>query len=437
MPGPGLWRAIALALEFKRDYLAPMEKVFAEYGDYVSFGGKQAPVITVFHPHAVEHVLRKNSRNYLKPMSMAELRPILGKGLLTSDGEEWKKHRQIIAPEFQHKKIESFFLVMQRHLQKMISDWHSRTEPFDVAPEISKTTYGVAGECFFGTDLGDSSDFIYKAIEIASEVVVPRMTIPFNIPLSVPLPSHRRMRKAIREMDRIVYRIIDERMAHSSNAQDVLSRLTRINSDSGAPVLSRTQIRDEVMTLLLAGHETSANALSWTLYLLGKHPSIQDKLRDEVMSVISGPIPAMSELRGLPYAKMVIEESMRLYPPAASIGRQSIAEDEIAGYPIAPNTIVNLVQWTTHRHPDFWEKPNEFIPERFANPDKIHPYAYFPFAAGPRECLGKNMAMIEAIALLAGMIRNFRFQLVSDDVQVRPLITIRPDPGVFMRLSAV
>jgi cytochrome P450 len=436
MPGPGIVSSLNYAFKFRRNYIEPLNQLFAEYGDYVAFTGGP-PVVALFHPEAVEHVLRKNHKNYTKAVAIRELRPVLGNGLLTSEGDEWRTHRQIIGPEFQHKKIAAFFPVMQRHLASLIADWSVAKEPLDVAPAISKTTYAIAGECFFGANIGDTSNIVYKSIETASEVAVRRMALAWNIPLDFPMPAHRRLRRAAQAMDEIVYRIIDERMQHPSDAHDVLSRLTKVNSQTGSPQLNRTQIRDEVMTLLLAGHETTGNVLSWTLYLLGQHPAVQDKLRDEIRAAVTGEIPELHELPDLTYTKMVIEESMRLFPPAAAIGRQAIAEDEIAGYGVAAHTTVNLAQWITHRHPEFWVRPGEFIPERFEGADKFHPYAYFPFAAGPRECIGKHMAMVETTALLAGMIRNFQFQLISDNVTIRPLITLRPEPGVIMKVSRV
>lgn len=429
MPGPGLFETLGLVAKFRKSYLAPMDQLFAKYGDYVMFTGGR-PVVMVSHPDGVEHVLKTNGKNYEKADDMKHLRPFLGNGLLTSNGEEWKEHRKIIAPEFQHKKIDTFFPIMVRHLKDMLTEWRTKSEFFDIAPSISRTTYGIAGECFFGAHVEDTANIVYNSIEIASMVAVKRMASPINWPSWMPFPSYLKSRRAVAEMNEIVFRIIDDRLAMPSDAHDVLSRLTRTQ-------MSREQIRDEVMTLLLAGHETTANALAWTLMLLGLHKKVQDNLRDEVLSVVSSEIPSLEELRTLRYTKMVLEESMRLFPPAATIGRKALAADEICGYAVPAGTNVNLSQWVTHRHPDFWEKPNDFHPERFANPNAHHPFAYFPFAAGPRECVGRNMAMVESIAMLAGMVRNFRFQLAESNISIKALITLRPHPGVFIKLTPV
>lgn len=433
MPGPGVLRSLWLAREYRKNYIVPLKAMFQEFGDYV-LAARRPPVILVFHPLGVEHVLKTNAKNYRKSPNIDELRPMLGLGLLTSEGEMWKEHRRLIGPEFQHKKLLGFYPVIEKHLRKMLESWRVVRDPFDVAPALSKMTYGIAGECFFGADVENSSAVVYQSIERSSRAAVQRMTGIIRLPRAVPLPSNIRARRAVREMDEVVYRIIDDRIKNPSTAEDVLSRLIRLNRDSGEPVLSRTQIRDEVMTLLLAGHETTANALAWALFLLGRNPDIQERLRDELGAAICGDVPTIAEVAKLKYAKMVFEESMRMYPPVAAIGRQPIEADEIGGYPVAPGTIVNLAPWVTHHHPEFWSEPEKFNPERFADPSAHHPFAYFPFALGPRECVGKNMAMMEGLAILAALVKNFRFELCDPNVTPQALITVRPVPGVIMRV---
>lgn len=430
MPGPGFFRSIAIGHASRKNYIPPLFQLFEEYGDFVEFHAF-LPVIMLYHPDSVEYVLKTNQKNYPKADDMNELRPVLGNGLLTSEGEEWRSHRRVIAPEFQHKNMQGLYNIMTRHMERMVAEWRTFTPGVDLAPALSKATYGIAGECFFGTNVESTSKTVYDGIEASSEIAVRRMLMPFKPGYDWPLPSHLRMKRAVSSMNKVVFDIIDDRFAHPKSGEDVLSRLIKTGE------MSRDQIRDEVMTLLLAGHETTANALAWTLYLLGTHTDIQEKLRDEVSAACAGEIPALNELSKMPLAKMVFEESMRLFPPVAGIGRKNLEIDTIGGYAIKRGTKVNLVQWVTHRHPDFWERPNEFLPERFADPSKHHPFAYFPFGGGARECVGKNMAMMEGIALLACIVRNFRIHLMNHDVKPRPLITVRPDPGVIVRLESV
>lgn len=434
LPGPGFLGAVKIAYQASRNYLKPLEDIFADYGDY---SGLQVgpPVAFVFHPDGIQHVLKTNFRNYVKTEDMEHLKPVLGEGLLTSEGEHWREHRKIIGPEFSNKRVEGFYPVIYRHLHTMIREWRDgvgvRDGVLNVSPPISKTTYEIAGECFFGSEVEDSAGTVYHAVEVSSRVAVRRMGSLPKLPLSFPTPEHLRLKRAVRELDEVVHRIIEQRRSNLGDKQDVLSRLIRMNLDAKA-------IRDEVMTLLLAGHETTSNATSWTMYLLGQHPRIQEVLREELMTKVSGEIPTLAEIPSLHMTRMVLEESMRLYPPAALIGRKSIGEDVIGGYKIAPGTKVMMVQWVTHKHPEFWRNPLEFIPERFAEGESRHPFAYFPFAAGPRECVGKTMAMLEGIVLLAAIVKNFRFEVVKDvEVKIDPLITLRPNPGVVVRISAL
>jgi cytochrome P450 len=270
---------------------------------------------------------------------------------------------------------------------------------------------------------------VSEAVEVSSKVAVRRMSNPIKFPIWVPTGPHRALHKAIRELNAVVYAIIEERKGNFEGKTDLLSRMLKLN-------LKENEIRDEVMTLLLAGHETTANALSWSLYLLGRHPEVQGRLREELRAGISGDIPTFAEVGNLKYCRWVFEEGMRLFPPAALVGRTGIDADEVGGYPLKPGAQMQLCQWVVHRHPAFWDRPNEFMPERFANSADRHPYAYFPFAAGPRNCVGSNLAMLEGVAILATIVKNFEFsQIPGRETKPLPLITVRPDPGVFLKVS--
>jgi cytochrome P450 len=323
-----------------------------------------------------------------------------------------------------------FHSVIVKHLEKSLHEWEKLNDVTNIAPAISKLTYGIAGECFFGAEVEASAGLVYKSIEVTSSSAIRRMSSPIPLPLWVPLPHHLRTREAIRALNQVVFTIIEERKRHPSEKPDVLSRLIQMG-------FSDADIRDEVMTMLLAGHETTANAIAWTMWLLAQHPEIQLKLHDELKTIMSGELPTYEEIEKLEFTRMVFEESMRLYPPAGMLGRKCIHEDIVGGYEIKAGTRVLLTQWITHRHPDFWPAPNEFRPERFADPTVRESNAYFPFADGLRECVGKNMAMLEGIALVAGIMRRFRLEFVAKpEVHVRPMVTLRPDPGVFLKLKS-
>lgn len=434
IPGPGALQSLRLGVQFQTNYIPPLEMLFKEYGDIVQLGFGPAKIILLFHPDDIEHVLKSNAKNYVKGDDLKELEPILGKGLLNSEGQEWLDRRRMLAPEFQHRKVDFFYPIMKKNCERMLHEWARQEEPFNTSPSITKMTYAIAGECFFGVHNEETSDVVYEAVDLAARRAVQRMVDLVKVPLWTPFPSYIRANRAIRELNKIVYDIIESRRNKVTSEVDVLSRLTQVRE--GGKSLTTTQIRDEVMTLLLAGHETTANALAWTLYLLAQHPEVQEQLRDEVNALMSGGFPTLEEIKNLKFAKMVFEESLRLYTPVAGISRKAIADDDLRGYKIKAGMNVEPCQWVTHRHPDFWPEPLKFKPERFAEGQTRHPFAYFPFAGGPRECIGKHMAMMEGISIIASIVKNFRFELVPGyEVGISPMITVRPSPGVTLKVT--
>lgn len=431
LPGPSFLGVLKIGPRFTRNYIDPMVELFDEYGDYVALNGLGPQVAFVFHPDGVEHIFKTHQKNFLKSEDLDHLKPVLGEGLLTSEGQLWKDHRRLIAPEFQHKRMEGFYPSIEKHTTKMLGEWRALKDVVNVAPLVSKATYGIAGDCFFGSEVEDSASVVYEAVEIASRVAIRRMTRPWNLPLSLPIPPHLRLHKAMRELNSVVYGIINKRRGDEAGRTDLLSRMLGVK-------LKENEVRDEVMTMLLAGHETTSNALAWTLYLLGRDPEVQGRLREELNAKVSGEMPTLEETKSLEYTRMVFEESMRLYPPAATVGRSVIEDDVIGGYRFKKGTKIALAQWVTHKHPAFWDEPMKFKPERFDGRNKHHPYAYFPFAMGPRECVGKTLAMLEGVAILAGIIKNFRVEGVAvPETRPLPLITVRPDPGVFLKLQSL
>lgn len=437
IPFVGIWYSLKSVGEFSRNYLKPQEMLFKKYGDRVALS-KVPSIILLYHPEDVQYVLKTNHKNYLKADELKELWPVLGKGLVTSDGEAWRKHRKAIAPEFSQSHMTSYHEIFVKHLEGFLRD-HKNENTICLNSELSRLTYNIAGECFFGAVLGDSADTIYNGIEQVSEFAIKRIARPLNIPYAWKTPSHRRIHETVEAMNKVVFDIIFKRMSESeaTDKKDVLTRLTRITGDTGRPMFSTEEIRDEVMTLLLAGHETTANALCWTFYLLGQSPDIQSKAREEVKLIVSGDVPTIEEIPKLKYLRQVFSESMRLYPPVPMVGRKAINKDEVNGYRVSKNSRVNLCQYITHRHPEFWAKPEEFFPEHFEDESQIYPYSYFPFGGGPRECVGRQMAMMEAICILGGLLKFFRFEQLTQNIVMRPLVTLRPSPDVTMKIQTV
>jgi cytochrome P450 len=437
MPGPGFFEAYRMGVAFETDYISPMQKMFTRYGDYVDLRVLGQSIVFLFHPDGVEKVSKSNAKNYGKGDRIGEMEPLLGKGLITSEGSLWLRHRKLIAPEFHQKNVELFYPTICRHLLAMMADWR-KVDTVDVVLPLTALTYAIAGECLFGAQLESSAKTVYDAIDEASASAMYRMSHVFKLPLWAPVPLYRRANAAIRRLNQIVFDIIDERSKNDTGQVDILTRLTRVKSEGSA--LSREEIRDEVMNLLLAGHETTANTLAWTLYLLALHPEIQSDLRDELKAGMSGEVPTIDELMNLGLLRRVIDESMRLYPPISIVEKKSIGADTAGGYELKPGTNVTISQYITHRHPDFWQDPEKFDPRRFEpNVSKgRHLFAYFPFGRGPRECVGQNMALLEAVIILGAFIRNFQFELVPGKaVGLKPLISLRPDPGVFLKIRGL
>jgi cytochrome P450 len=288
------------------------------------------------------------------------------------------------------------------------------------------------------TDVAADADAVRESVSTLRDHVNYRMLHVLSFPERVPTPRNGRFRRALNRVDRIVYRMIDDRRSGRVHADDLLGMLLEARDEQGRGMCDE-QLRDEVMTVFLAGHETTANALAWTLYLIARHPLVEERLRDEVDRVLGGRTPALPDLAGLPYVKMVLEEGLRLYPPAWAFGRQAIAEDEIGGYRIEKGAGVLVSPWLTHRHPAFWDEPERFDPERFS-PERSagRPrFAYLPFGGGPRQCIGNEFALLEGQLVLAMIVQSFNLQLAQGyRAELEPVVTLRPKGGLPMTVAA-
>ncbi len=424
-----------------RNPLQFIEKLCREYGDVVSARFLNFPVYIVAHPEGVKHVLQENHRNYTKSQDYAILARLLGQGLVTSEGSLWLRQRRLMQPMFHRQKIATFGAMMTDCTLGMLDRWSGiagRHEPIDVTSEMMRLTLEIVGRALLTMDLTSQAYTIGRAMTIANERFG-----QFDIGMMIPwLPTRKnfRFRKAVDELRRIVLDIIANRRRENRDYGDLLSMLLAARDEETGEKMSDEQLRDEVLTLILAGHETTANALSWTWYLLSQHREAERKRHAELDEVLAGRPPAMADLVNLNYTGMVIDEAMRIYPPVWAIGRAAIEDDEIMGYRIPRGSNVMLSQWMTHRHPKFWEDPERFEPERFSAEGAAgRPrYAYFPFSGGPRQCIGNVFALTEAQLVLATIAQNYRLRLVPDHpIELQPLITLRPRHGVKMTLEPV
>jgi cytochrome P450 len=396
-------------------------------------------IYQVSSPAGVGRLLHDNHRNYSKDVAtFGTLRLFLGNGLFTSDGDFWRRQRRLAQPAFHRRRVANFGALMTDATLAKLERWRTRVSqdrPLDVADEFMRLTMEVATLALFSTSGRGDIDKIGSAITTLLDDVTFRFTFPFYPPLKVPTPRNRRFLAARATLDAIVYRIIAERRQRPDEHDDLLAMLMQARDEETGEGMSDRQLRDEVVTLFLAGHETTANALTWASFLLSTHVAVERRLRAEVDEALQGRVPTASDLPRLPYTRMVIDETLRLYPPAWITNRRAIEADAVCGYRIPADATVSISPYVTHRDPTLWENPEGFDPERFTperSARRPH-YAYFPFGGGPRQCIGKGFALMEATLVLALLTQRYELHLVPGRRgETEALATLRPRYGMWM-----
>lgn len=399
---------------------------------------------TVIHPELIEYVLQVNSRNYLRGRSYRVLREAAGNGLFVSEGEFWRRQRRLAQPAFHRDRIAAFGKVFTDSALELGERWRKfdkEREPVEVFSEMSRMTLRIVGKTLFSTDLIEQTETMGRMMEIGSEYAIKRMWKFIKLPPRLPTKENRRHRAVMQEGDRVIYGIINERRREAkTEATDLLSMLMSAQDEESGEGMDDKQLRDEAFSLMVAGHETSALALTWAWHLLAQHPEIEEKLQEELATVLNGRAPTVEDMPKLKYTMMIIQETLRLYPPVYALGRTAIDDDEIGGYRIPAKSEVVILPYITHRHPEFWDEPNKFDPERFA-PDRVNSrlrYAYFPFGGGPRQCIGNNFALMECQMILATLAQQYRLAPVAGHkVEHDPSVTLRPRYGIRMNLQRV
>jgi cytochrome P450 len=437
-PGPP---GILGGFQMLREPFPYLLRTWAEYGDVVGYRLLTMRMYLVVHPDGVSRVLHENHRNYSKAnLDYAMLKQLLGEGLLTSEGPHWLRQRRLMQPVFQRQKIAAFGPIMTAGALEMLEGWSAYAmdgRPFDVAAEMTRLTLRIVARALFSVDISATADTISTAMTVANEHFGRFSLLTAFIPF-LPTPENLRFRAAVRTLDRVVRDMIGQRRREGIDKGDLLSMLLAARDEQSGEAMDDTQVRDEVMTLMLAGHETTANALAWTWYLLACNPDAEARLHTELREVLGERPPSIEDLPRLAYTRMVIEESMRLYPPAWGISRTPLEDDEIGGYLIRKGSIVMLSQYLTHRHPAMWKDPERFDPLRFS-PDRTEDpprFAYFPFGGGPRLCIGNIFALAEAQLVLAAVAQRYRLRLVpGHPVELQPLVTLRPRYGIRVTLE--
>ena len=400
--------------------------------------------VLVNHPDLVKKVLQDNRSNYPKSILYEKMRPAFGNGLLLAEGDFWAVQRRLIQPAFSHHRLEGMCRLMVSETQARVAGLAaaaSAGKVVDMAAEMSAITLSIVVKAMFGAELTDNLDAIAEAVEVLNEHSNHRFHTLVDFPLWVPTPRNLKSRGALNHLESIVYRIIRERRSRGGEmaSDDLLGMLLTARYDDGSAMAER-QVRDEVMTIFLAGHETTATSLAWTLELLDANPEAEDRLRSELQTVLGDRDPGFADMPRLPYLRMVFEESMRLRPPVWSFSRTAVAADNLGPCKVPPGALVMLSPYAMHRNPKWWSDPEAFRPERFspAESEKRPRYAYFPFGGGPRICIGSGFAMAEGALVLACLIRRFHFRLaVPRPVALRPIVTLRPVGGMPMTPVAI
>jgi len=437
-PGPKGSLLLGNLREFARDNLRFFQGQIRAHGDVVGGRFFNRRFVVLGHPDLVEQVLLAQHRNFVKhSFFWRHVTALFGRGLLTSEGDFWLRQRRLAAPAFHGKRIAAYADVMVTLTERMLDGWRDG-EARDAHAEMMRVTMQIVAKTLFDAEVDDEQGEISRAFDDVVEEIALRFRQPLPIPDWVPIARNRRYLAAVRQLDRLVYRFIAEHRADPRDRGDLLSMLLAARDDDGAG-MSDAQVRDEVITLFLAGHETTAIALSWAWYLLARHPEIEGRLAAELDAVLGGRAPGLDDLPRLVYTEQVVKESMRLFPPAYAFGREAIADCEIGGYAVPAGTTVFMSQWAMHRDARFFPDPESFRPERWTSEFEaaLPRYAYLPFGGGPRVCIGNRFAMMEAVLLLATVARRYRLRLASV-AEIAPFasITLRPVGGVPVRLEA-
>ena len=432
-PGPKGSPIMGVMRDFNRDQLGFIERTRDEYGDIVWMRFLYVPALFLYHPDEIEYVLVTNPKNFIKSMSLRSnfFRRLVGNGLLTSHGEEWKRARRLSQPAFHRERVASYGQVMVDYTNRLTAKWQDG-EDRDIHRDMMRLTLEIVVRCLFSADVSSEVDEVGATLKELVKPFASQATLGWILNNRLPTPAHLRFHRLARKIDNVVYRIISERRRTGEDKGDLLSMLLAARDEDGSQMSDR-QLRDEVMTLFLAGHETTALTLAWTWYLLGTHPEAEEKFHAELAEVLGGRPPTAADLPRLKFTEQIAKECMRLYPPAYGLGREAINDCEIGGYRVPAGTQVFLFQWATQRDPRFYEEPAAFSPERWTEDfiEQLPKYAYFPFGGGPRACIGASFAMMEIILGLAAIGQKFRLEIDGDHpVCIFPAMSLRPRDGI-------
>ena len=443
IPGPKGHLFLGSLPDIRRDRLGFMVDL-VNYGPLAKFRAGPSSFIQVSSPEAVQHVLQANNKNYdKKALANEPLRDLIGDGLLLSDGEFWRKQRRLMQPVFHSQKIQVFADMMGEETATVLDRWEqvaANGQPLNIQQEMMRFTLSVITRALFNERIGDESGSIGKNLTLLIEDNIYRFDHPFYPPRSIPTPRNRQYQQAKAEVFAVIDGLVDRRESSIGEYGDLLDLLMMAKDEETGEGMSNEQLRYELLTLFIAGHETTALLLSWAFYLIAQHPQVRARLHEEAVQVFGGRTPSLDDLQNLKYTRMVLDETMRLYPPAWIVNRRAIDADEVEGFAILAGSQITVSPYATHHDPALWPDPFQFDPEQFT-PERSanrHRYAYFPFGAGPRVCIGNNFALMEAQLFLAAVAGCYHLDLVPGrPVEAEALITLRPKDGPWMTVHPV
>lgn len=439
--GPRGQLFLGSTLDFQRDSLGFITRMAHEYGDVALYRLGNIEIYQINDPKAIQQVLQSKNHNYIKGEFFGTLRMIAGNGLIVSEGAHWLRQRRLMQPAFHRQRIANFAGMMVEQAQEMLRGWEQAAasgQPLNVARSFTDLTMAIITQAMFSNAYTDRTNRVGMAISHLLDDVNFRFIVPFYPRLNVPTPRNLKARASMRIVDEVVYGFINERRASGADGDDLLGMLMSARDEETGEAMTDEQLRDEVLTIFVAGHETTAVLLAWVCYLLALHPEAAERMYAEVDQVLGQRLPTLEDLPKLAYTRMVLDETMRLYPPAWVTNREAVEDDVLCGVRIPAGKVVLLSSYAVHRLPQYWEDPEAFDPLRFTperSADRPR-FAYFPFGGGPHQCIGNSFALTEATLILASIAQRFRLELIPGQAVIpQPAVTLRPRDGLMMTIK--